>query len=90
LFDALRGPHFTAIAYGSGAAEDLERLKWPAVGAGLKRLTVASNGSGTFQDAYGLTGDTLLLIRPDGYLGHIATKDFRAGTEQAVQAVTPA
>jgi hypothetical protein len=93
LFEAFRGPHFTAIAYGSGAAQALLRLSWPAMGAELKRLTVEpgdySDDAGTMKRAYGLTGDALLLIRPDGYLGHLATHDFLASTKKAVQAVTP-
>lgn len=94
LFDAFRGPHFTAIAYGTGAARDLERLDWPATGAQLRRLTVGpghafTDNTDTLRSAYGLTGDTLLLIRPDGYLGHIATQDFLATTRTAVGAMTP-
>ncbi|MEV7387895.1 MULTISPECIES: FAD-dependent oxidoreductase [unclassified Streptomyces] len=98
LFDVFRGPDFTAIAYGPGAARDLEHLAWPTTGAQLKRLTVGSAaGDGltftdpknTLQSAYGLTGDTLLLIRPDGYIGHIATRDFLTTTQTAVRAMTP-
>lgn len=98
LFDALRGPDFTALAYGPGAARALEQLTWPTTGAQLKRLTVGpvatdgfalSDPKNTLQRAYGLTGDTLLLIRPDGYIGHIATSDFLTTTQTAVQAMTP-
>ncbi|MFD8235983.1 FAD-dependent oxidoreductase [Streptomyces sp. NPDC059696] len=98
LFDAFRGPFFTAIAYGPDAARDLELLSWPTAGAQLKRLTVgtsATDGLGfldpenTLKDAYGLTGDTLLLIRPDGYIGHIATRDFLTTTQSAARAMTP-
>ncbi|WP_033308704.1 FAD-dependent oxidoreductase [Streptomyces iakyrus] len=98
LFDVFRGPYFTAIAYGPGAARDLELLAWPTAGARLKRLTVgatAADGLGlldpknTLKRAYGLTGDTLLLIRPDGYIGHIATQDFLTTTQSAARAMTP-
>ncbi|GAA3846129.1 hypothetical protein GCM10022403_092380 [Streptomyces coacervatus] len=98
LFDVLRGPDFTAIAYGPGAARDLENLDWPTAGAQLKRLAVGSAaGDGrtfsdpenTLQSAYSLTGDTLLLIRPDGYIGHIATRDFLTTTQTAARAMTP-
>ncbi|MFD4599856.1 FAD-dependent oxidoreductase [Streptomyces sp. NPDC058464] len=98
LFDLFRGPDFAAIAYGPGAARDLERLAWPSAGAQLKRVTIgaAADGSPVFSDpantlqrAYGLTGDTLLLIRPDGYIGHIATRDFLTTTQTAVRAMTP-
>ncbi|MFG2942760.1 FAD-dependent oxidoreductase [Streptomyces sp. NPDC048282] len=98
LFDLLRGPDFTAVAYGPGAARDLERLAWPSAGARLKRLTVGaapadglafSDHGNTLRGAYGLTGDTLLLIRPDGYLGSIAIRDFLTTAQTAVRAMTP-
>ncbi|KRD12274.1 MULTISPECIES: FAD-dependent oxidoreductase [unclassified Streptomyces] len=98
LFDVFRGPHFTAIAYGAGAARDLERLVWPTAGARLKRLTVGaaaddglvlSDSGNTLRRGYGLAGDTLLLIRPDGYIGHIATRDFLTTTRSAARAMTP-
>lgn len=94
----LRGPHFTAIAYGPGAARDLGEFAWPTAGARLKRLVVGpsaadglafSDPGKTLRRAYGLTGDTLLLIRPDGYIGHIATRDFFTTTHTAVRAMTP-
>jgi 2-polyprenyl-6-methoxyphenol hydroxylase-like FAD-dependent oxidoreductase len=94
LFTLFQGPHFTAIAYGPGAARDLELLNWPTTGARLKRLTVGSpagfsDPGNTLRSAYGLTGDTLMLIRPDGYIGHIATSDFLTTTQAAVRAMTP-
>ncbi|MBP5939951.1 FAD-dependent oxidoreductase [Streptomyces acidiscabies] len=94
LFSLFQGPHFTAIAYGPGAARDLERLDWPPTGARLKRIAVGpsadfSDPENTLRSAYGLTGDTLLLIRPDGYIGHIATSDFLTTTQAAVRAMTP-
>jgi 2-polyprenyl-6-methoxyphenol hydroxylase-like FAD-dependent oxidoreductase len=98
LFDVLRGPHFTALAYGPGAAHDLEALPWPTVGARLKRLNVGATAADglvlsdpekTLKAAYGLNGDTLLLIRPDGYIGHIATRDFLTSTPSAARAMTP-
>ncbi|MFF2467016.1 FAD-dependent oxidoreductase [Streptomyces mirabilis] len=98
LFTLFQGPHFTAIAYGPDAARDLELLDWPTTGAPLKRLTVGpaagdgrafSDPKNTLHSAYGLTGDTLLLIRPDGYIGHIATRDFLTTTQAAVRAMTP-
>ncbi|MDT7846685.1 FAD-dependent oxidoreductase [Streptomyces justiciae] len=98
LFDVLRGPDFTALAYGPGAARDLEQLVWPTTGAQLRRLAVGpvakdgfafSDAKHMLRRAYGLTGDTLLLIRPDGYIGHIATSDFLTTTQTAVRAMTP-
>lgn len=101
LFDLFAGPHFTAIAYGSAAAEDLAALPWPAKGAELKRVTVDSGDQAevdvvladiteTFARIYGLTDSTLLLIRPDGYIGSIATTDRLARTLKSIIAMTPA
>ncbi|MFL6122155.1 FAD-dependent oxidoreductase [Actinophytocola sp.] len=87
LFDAFRGTHFTAIAHGPTAAEALARLDWPTAGAELKRITTGE--APEFAHAYGLTADTLLLIRPDGYVGHIATHDMLDTTRAATQTMTP-
>ncbi|WP_051342282.1 FAD-dependent monooxygenase [Pseudonocardia spinosispora] len=72
LFEAFRGPHFTAIAYGRSSP----RLDWPSAGARLERLAVESGAedsltdpTGEFARTYGLTGDTVVLVRPDGYIG---------------------
>ncbi|MFH9589719.1 FAD-dependent oxidoreductase [Streptomyces luteogriseus] len=94
LFDLLRGPEFTAIAYGDRAAHDLRNLNWPDSGAQLKRIAIGpgrafSDLSTTLRRAYGLNGDTLLLIRPDGHIGHIATRDFLTTTHKAAQPMTP-
>lgn len=74
LFDAYAGPHFTAIGHGPTASEAVRALPWPDTGAALRRIVV-SDPSSDFARIYGLTEDTLLLIRPDGYIGHIATGD---------------
>ena len=99
LFEMLRGPQFTAIAYGTEAAQALKGLRWPDSGAGLNRVCMDSSTSrdGTyhsdpgqaFQKAYGLAGDTLLLIRPDGYIAHIASEDMLARTQALVAGLTP-
>ncbi|MFI5621582.1 FAD-dependent oxidoreductase [Streptomyces sp. NPDC051567] len=91
LFDLCRGPHFTAVAYGTRAAQALDRLDWAPSGARLKRITVDATDAGiqTFRRAYGPTGDTLLLIRPDGYIGHIATDDWLNTTHAAARTMTP-
>ncbi|MFJ9249603.1 FAD-dependent oxidoreductase [Streptomyces sp. NPDC101776] len=99
LFDVLRGPHFTALAHGRRAVHALDQLEWPASGAPLQRIAVGSaavradhvlaDPAGTLGSVHGLTQDTLLLVRPDGYIGHIATEDILLSTRTAIQAVTP-
>ncbi|MGW2057820.1 FAD-dependent monooxygenase [Streptomyces sp. NPDC001840] len=79
LFDLLRGPHFTLLAFGERAGAELEKVAWPSRGAALHRhrLTERTTSGGTAERAvlatYGITSDTLVLVRPDGYIGHIVT-----------------
>jgi len=84
LFDLYRGPHFTALAFGPAATESLPNLAWPTGGAELRAYPVHTghNGhgladtTGLMAASYGITGDTLILIRPDGYIGSIITADW--------------
>ncbi|MEU5262271.1 FAD-dependent oxidoreductase [Amycolatopsis sp. NPDC021455] len=87
LFDTYRGPHFTLVACGPKAAAASDELGWPDAGAPLRRVVVEPRPG--FRRGYGIEGDTLLLVRPDGYLGHIATHDFLASTRAAVRTMTP-
>jgi hypothetical protein len=98
LFDLCRGPHFTALAYGPRAARDLDLLSWPTSGAALKRVAIDSGDSagrslhdtkGRFAKNYGIDGEAVLLIRPDGYLASIATSDMVATTGSAIAALAP-
>jgi 2-polyprenyl-6-methoxyphenol hydroxylase-like FAD-dependent oxidoreductase len=101
LFDAYRGPHFTALAYGAHAAAVLADVDWPAAGAPLNRVIMDTAGEGAPRDGvltdptgefariYGLSRDTLLLIRPDGYIGHIAIHNIAETTRAAAQSMTP-
>ncbi|MET3217843.1 FAD-dependent oxidoreductase [Burkholderia cepacia] len=99
LFDIYRGHHFTAVAYGRHAAEDCRTLLWPSAGAPLRRVfvevgdlhkdTAFTDPSQSFKRHYGVTGDTLILVRPDGYIAHIATRDIATTTMAASQAMIP-
>lgn len=84
LFELTRGPHFTLLASGDSAAKDMAAITWPANGAALKRVAVAcgvtanlniADQHGAFKATYGIEQDTLVLIRPDGYIGQIAAAD---------------
>ncbi|KAB7760290.1 FAD-dependent monooxygenase [Mycolicibacterium mucogenicum] len=102
LFDLYRGPHFTALAVGAEAAGELAELAWPDRGAPLRRITVDApsrlddntqnlrDTAGKLRKAYGINSDTLILIRPDGYIASIATRDGSAAvTAAAVTALAP-
>ncbi|MFI9163369.1 FAD-dependent monooxygenase [Kitasatospora aureofaciens] len=71
LFDLLRGPHWTLLAFGA-----TEVRQTPS---GLRTFRVTTNPAATGPDTvidtdghahrtYGITGDELVLIRPDGYI----------------------
>ncbi|WP_329285917.1 FAD-dependent monooxygenase [Streptomyces sp. NBC_00691] len=89
LFDLYRGPHFTALAFGAGAATALARLPWPPGGAPLHRHTVLTRtaprtpAEAALLTAYGITSDTLVLIRPDGYIGDISPTAEAPGAAEA-------
>ena len=100
LFDLLRGPQFTAVAYGPRAADALATLAWPTRGAALTRITVNAAGigdgdhhlldsTGAFAKSYGLHSDALILVRPDGYVASIATTEMLAKTTHAIRPLTP-
>ncbi|GLQ98025.1 FAD-dependent oxidoreductase [Dyella mobilis] len=81
MFDLYRGPHITLLAFGEG---------WQSIMAEAEarfgnRVKSVVTGDAGWQDSeghasrnYGIHGDTLLLIRPDGYVG-LATSDKAAG-----------
>ncbi|QIQ01361.1 FAD-dependent monooxygenase [Streptomyces liangshanensis] len=99
LFDIYRGPHFTLLAFGSEAADALPSLTWPAQGAELRRYAVRSgrgidgdhltDDTGQLAGIYGVDGDALVLVRPDGYVGAIITADWASAFTAAVRAFTP-
>ena len=81
----MKGPHFTLVSYGKATSGELAAVTWPAKGAGLKRVAIdggeseadlrLSDINGSFKVSYGLTQDTMMLIRPDGYIAEIAKTD---------------
>ncbi|MBX6386309.1 MAG: hypothetical protein IRZ07_25605, partial [Microbispora sp.] len=69
LFDLFRGTHFTLLVFGTGPA--------PRVGddVHVHRLVEHGDGEGALIDSdgeahalYGVDGDGLVLVRPDGYV----------------------
>jgi 2-polyprenyl-6-methoxyphenol hydroxylase-like FAD-dependent oxidoreductase len=85
LFEVYQGSQFTLLAFGPSAVEALPHLTWPTGGAELRRYAIhtgAGGGdgltdtTGQLSKIYGITGDTLILIRPDGYIGSIITTDW--------------
>ncbi|MBE1162171.1 FAD-dependent oxidoreductase [Dyella acidiphila] len=75
LFDLLRGTHFTALAFGDGWEATLAQLQ-ASFGHVLHSHVIGAAGlhdsEGHAANAYDIHADTLLLIRPDGYIGLIS------------------
>ncbi|MCU1648055.1 MAG: otcC 1 [Nocardia sp.] len=101
LFEILAGPHFTALAYGSEAMTGLEGLRWPTSGASLRRVAIDAGAdptadivladiAGGFREIYGVSTPVVLLVRPDGYVGAIATGDCAELAQAAAQVSAPA
>ncbi|MBD8841275.1 FAD-dependent monooxygenase [Paenibacillus sp. FSL K6-4396] len=99
LFEILRGPQFTLLAFGANASNILPELIWPTSGAKLHRYIVSlgneaeqnviNDTTQKLTEIYGISDDTLVLIRPDGYIGSIIKGDWQAEFENAVSMVTP-
>ncbi|GAA4228169.1 2-polyprenyl-6-methoxyphenol hydroxylase-like FAD-dependent oxidoreductase [Streptosporangium album] len=84
LFDLFRDPHFTMLAFGSQGAQAVEHATGELTDH-LHAYTVIVPGQqppagttalidteGLVRRAYGAREDTLIVIRPDGYIGLIA------------------
>jgi 2-polyprenyl-6-methoxyphenol hydroxylase-like FAD-dependent oxidoreductase len=76
LFDVFRGPHATLLGMGVSCREAVARVKSAGI-AGLRTLDIQQRPT-----AYGYTEDTLVLVRPDGYVGLVTTADDSAGVLQ--------
>ncbi|HEX3792824.1 MAG TPA: FAD-dependent monooxygenase [Pseudonocardiaceae bacterium] len=89
LHEALHGTGFTLLGFGAGSRSALES---PAgLGTGLVRpveVSAAADPEGLAAERYGVTGDTLVLVRPDGYLGLIASADRPAAVSDYLAALS--
>jgi len=62
----MTGPQWTLAVFGAGR-EELIRDAGDRLAGKVRAVAVPDNPPG-----YGITGDTLVLIRPDGYIGLIS------------------
>ncbi|WES66088.1 FAD-dependent monooxygenase [Microbacter sp. GSS18] len=76
LFDQFRGPWFGLVAIGSRAVEASAAIAWPSAGAGVAAINLDEAANAEFRRIYGIDGDALVLVRPDGYIAAIATDAF--------------
>ncbi|MFL5803650.1 MAG: hypothetical protein ACJ8CR_18150 [Roseiflexaceae bacterium] len=81
LFDIFRGPHFTLLAFGPHHAATVAAVS-QRYGAAVRAYAVARPGEptsnatlvdteGHANRAYDIDAGTLVLVRPDGYVGLI-------------------
>jgi 2-polyprenyl-6-methoxyphenol hydroxylase-like FAD-dependent oxidoreductase len=83
LFDVFRGTHFTLLAFGASQADTVARVsaRWAGSVRTIRVHEAAPGGGsdglvdhdGHVHAAYGVRADTLILIRPDGYLGLVVS-----------------
>ncbi|MWV51570.1 FAD-binding monooxygenase (plasmid) [Rathayibacter sp. VKM Ac-2803] len=99
LFDVYRGPQFTLLAFGAAAEFAADSLPWPATGASLRVVHVRPKADGELRSLedttgdihrrYGVTGDALILVRPDGYVAAIETTEFPGRIREARTILSP-
>ena len=99
LFDLFRGPHFTLLAFGQEAAAAIRDLEWTPVDILRKccvRLSGIAEAYGTMIDAdgnahaaYGISDkdNVIFLVRPDGYVGLIASQNWMDAVNEYRKAV---
>jgi 2-polyprenyl-6-methoxyphenol hydroxylase-like FAD-dependent oxidoreductase len=99
LFDLFRGPYFTLLTFGTQAAAAVRDLEWTPVDI-LRTYSVRLSGIaeeyGTLIDtdentyaAYGISveDNVVCLVRPDGYIGLIASQNWMDAVNQYQKAV---
>ncbi|KAA0024197.1 FAD-dependent monooxygenase [Antrihabitans cavernicola] len=80
IFDVLRGPHFTVLGFGKSAIAAAAHLGERYSGAHLSCAVVDHEAGagidvidhdGHARGGYGIAGDAVVVVRPDGYIGQI-------------------
>jgi 2-polyprenyl-6-methoxyphenol hydroxylase-like FAD-dependent oxidoreductase len=100
LFDIFRSPSFTLLAFGAGMTDIVSAINEcynDSVQAYVvaRSATVAGDATivdtdGHAQRAYGIESDTLVLIRPDGYIGMITNQRSTGALEKYLSQVVAA
>jgi hypothetical protein len=67
VFDLLRGPHWTVLTFGDTVPDAVAETFW---GAPVHRHSIDDAGVRT---GYGVSTDTAVVVRPDGYIAKIAS-----------------
>jgi len=98
LFDLFRGPHFTLLAFGRGVATGAIARRYGSsvhvytiIGAGeaadnAALDTTVVDTAGHAYRAYDVAAGTLVLVRPDGYIGLMAGGSSRRSVDEYLAA----
>jgi hypothetical protein len=102
LFDLLRGPHTSGLAFGPGSSKVADALAerfhdhlksfrlLPAASPTTEpKMTHFTDNEGHTHQDYSINGDTLLIIRPDGYVGMRAAEPDEAEIFQYLSQFLP-
>jgi hypothetical protein len=91
LFDAFQGPHFTLVAVGDPAitATGSAEGAWPDQGAPMRTVRIATGAAPGLCQAYGLNSPAQVLVRPDGYVAHVATGDWASMVARSARTMAP-
>jgi 2-polyprenyl-6-methoxyphenol hydroxylase-like FAD-dependent oxidoreductase len=89
LFDRFRGPHFSLLAVGDPAVTATRSLAWPTTGSELKVVKIPTGAAPSLNAIYGLDRPAHVLVRPDGYIAHVATDDWDAALARSVHTLAP-
>jgi len=92
MFDLLRGTHFTLLAFGDGWEPCLAEVTARHREA-VKHVVIGRSGwldhEGHAERGYDISSDTLLLIRPDGYVGLVTNDKAAAPITSYLQTCLP-
>jgi 2-polyprenyl-6-methoxyphenol hydroxylase-like FAD-dependent oxidoreductase len=89
LFDVFRGPHFTLLAIGDEAIQQIPHTVWRRAGASLKTIAIPGKAGPGLSRIYGVRGSTQILVRPDGYVADVAGGSASVGLAKHVQLMLP-
>ncbi|WP_158852673.1 FAD-dependent monooxygenase [Saccharothrix deserti] len=89
LFDVFRRPHFTLLAVRQPAIDALDLVNWPDRGARLETVAIPAGAAPGLKRAYGIQGSAQILVRPDGYVAHVAQDNWAESLHEHSRLMLP-
>ena len=92
----MKGLHFTLLAFGEEAINAIKMFDWPENGATLYKYMIGkyndeqhiTNTNEQLKKIYGITQSSIVLIRPDGYIGGIIINNWDVNFKNIVKKFT--